>query len=229
VGKTRLSAEAAARLAVPAWFAGLAPITDPAEVPYAVLDALGLRERSIAPRGADKAGDRWVAFMRAELAWRGDDYAEVVRYCEAVLAAVAAHQAPWWQSLRAQVKARMALAALKLGGSQRCRTLLREALDSAAAWRENPALAVVLDACAVYVLRRGVQDNLAQDDAERAAGLLGAAHAVRGAFDESSLDAPRARDRARRALGSRAFESGYESARTSSNYESAVAFAREAL
>ena len=57
VGKTRLATEAAARLAVPAWFAELAPVTDPAEVPYAVLDALGLRERSIASRGADMAGD----------------------------------------------------------------------------------------------------------------------------------------------------------------------------
>jgi predicted ATPase/DNA-binding SARP family transcriptional activator len=57
VGKTRLVTETAARLTAPAWFAELAPVTDPAEVPYAVLDALGLRERSIAPRGADMAGD----------------------------------------------------------------------------------------------------------------------------------------------------------------------------
>ena len=60
VGKTRLAAEAAERLAGGgfAWFSGsasfaaLAPVTEPSEVPHAVLDALGLRERSIARRGA---------------------------------------------------------------------------------------------------------------------------------------------------------------------------------
>ena len=39
----------------PAWFAELAPVSDPSEVPYAVLDALGLRERVIARHGADQA------------------------------------------------------------------------------------------------------------------------------------------------------------------------------
>ena len=43
VGKTRLATETAARLGVPAWLAELAPVTNPAEVPYAVIDALGLR------------------------------------------------------------------------------------------------------------------------------------------------------------------------------------------
>src|SRR5580693_3822193 len=65
VGKTRLAAEAAERLTGGgfAWFAGsasfvaLAPVTEPSEVPHAVLDALGLRERSIARRGADGAAD----------------------------------------------------------------------------------------------------------------------------------------------------------------------------
>ena len=53
VGKTRLAAEAAARLAGPAWFAELAPVSEPSEVPYAVLDALGLRDRVFARHGAD--------------------------------------------------------------------------------------------------------------------------------------------------------------------------------
>ena len=65
VGKTRLAAEAAGRLTGGgfAWFTGsasfaaLAPVTEPSEVPHAVLDALGLRERSIARRGADGAAD----------------------------------------------------------------------------------------------------------------------------------------------------------------------------
>ena len=64
VGKTRLAAEAAERLAGAdyagpdrsAWFVELAPVTEPSEVPHAVLDALGLRERSIARRGGDGGG-----------------------------------------------------------------------------------------------------------------------------------------------------------------------------
>ncbi|MCW2931120.1 MAG: hypothetical protein JWM19_2082, partial [Actinomycetia bacterium] len=55
VGKTRLSAEASLRLGVPAWFAELAPVTDPARVPYAVLSAVGIHERMIARQAADSA------------------------------------------------------------------------------------------------------------------------------------------------------------------------------
>ena len=70
VGKTRLATEVASRLAGatvpaasggparlggPAYLAELAPVSDPSEVPYAVLDALGLRERVIARHGADQA------------------------------------------------------------------------------------------------------------------------------------------------------------------------------
>ena len=52
VGKTRLAAEASGRLDVAAWFVPLAPVTDPAEVAYAVLDTLGIREPVIARRAA---------------------------------------------------------------------------------------------------------------------------------------------------------------------------------
>ena len=48
----------------------------------------------------------------------------------------------------------------------------------------------------------------------RAATLLGAAHTIRGAFDESSLDAPRAREAARAALlGEAGFDAAYERGR----------------
>ena len=86
VGKTRLATEAAACLDVPAWFAELAPVTDPAEVPYALLDALGLRERSIARR-ADAAGDaagRLCAFLADR------DAVLVLDNCEHVIDAAAA-------------------------------------------------------------------------------------------------------------------------------------------
>ena len=86
VGKTRLATEVAARITVPAWFAELAPVTDPAEVPYAVLDALGLRERSIAPRGADMAGDP-VDRLGAALADR--EAVLILDNCEHVIDAAA--------------------------------------------------------------------------------------------------------------------------------------------
>ena len=53
VGKTRLAAEASRQLGVTTWFIPLAPVTDPAEVPTAVLDALGIRERVISRRAGD--------------------------------------------------------------------------------------------------------------------------------------------------------------------------------
>jgi tetratricopeptide (TPR) repeat protein len=179
--------------------------------------------RSIQARGGRVDTDRWVAFMLAELASRKGDYAEAVRCCEAVLTTIAPHEARWWQSLRAQVKARLAIAVLHQGNEDRCARLLTESLASAAAWWEHPALACVLDACAVYTLTR---DRPAA--AQQAARLLGAAHAIRGAFDESSLDAPSTRDKARQALGPDAFAAAYESA-LGSTYESALTLARAAL
>jgi hypothetical protein len=43
--------------------------------------------------------------------------------------------------------------------------------------------------------------------------LLGAAHTMRGCFDEGSLDAPVARDSARAALGQAGFDARYEHGR----------------
>ena len=57
---------------------------------------------------------------------------------------------------------------------------------------------------------------LAQDSGECAttvATLLGAAHAVRGCFDEGGLDAPAVRDAARARLGADEFEAAYERGR----------------
>jgi len=101
--------------------------------------------------------------------------------------------------------------------------LLTESADTAAGWVEHPTLAVVLDACAVYAQTRAENRDL-----ELSARLLGAAAGVRGAFDESSLDAPRARESAMAALGEEAFARAYTSA-GSTTYESALALARSAL
>jgi tetratricopeptide (TPR) repeat protein len=190
---------------------------------------LGRARHAMEARGGQVDTDRWVAFMLAELASLAGDYAEAARCCEAVLATIAENVAPWWESLRAQVKARLAVVVLKQGHAERGTQLLREAVDAAAAWRERPPLAVVLDACAVYALTR---DQHGEGDRAAAAGqaarLLGAAHAIRGAFDESSLDAPPTRAKARAILGPGEFDAVYESVLTST-YESALALVRELL
>ena len=181
-------------------------------------------------------------FMRTELAWLEGDLAAVVGYCQGVLTAFDAYQAVWWEPLRARIRARLAMAVLAQGDEARSRELLAAALDAAAAWTEHPPLAAVLDACACYVLRRAgttgparnahPADNAAPaitaDQAELAARLLGAAHAVRGAFDESSLDAPQARAAARDALGPAAFDAAYRSA-ADSTYQTALDLGRRAL
>jgi DNA-binding SARP family transcriptional activator len=67
VGKTRLATAASRRLDVAAWFVPLAPVTDPAEVAYAVLDTLGIREPVIARRAAGPGAgplDRLAAALR---------------------------------------------------------------------------------------------------------------------------------------------------------------------
>ena len=180
-------------------------------------------QRSIESRGGQVDTDRWVMFMLAELASRKGDYAEAARCCEAVLATIAGNVAPWWGSLRAVVKARLAVAVLCQGDEPGCTGLLTESVDAAASWVEHPTLAAVLDACAVYA-----QARAENPDPELSARLLGVAAAIRGAFDESSLDAPRAREQAMAVLGEARFNAAYDSARTST-YESAAALARSAL
>ena len=97
VGKTRLAtetAEAVERLtgadragtAGRAWLAALAPVTEPSGVAHAVLDALGLRERSIARRGADGGADP-VDRLCAALAER--DELLILDNCEHVIEAAA--------------------------------------------------------------------------------------------------------------------------------------------
>ena len=184
---------------------------------------LAAAERAIAARGELTDTDRWVGFMRAELDWLMADYQGAAQCCTAVLAAIDDNTAPWWDGLRAQVKARFAMAALRQGDAAGCADLLRQAVDATAVWQEHPPLASVLDACAGYVVHRA-----RSGDTQLAARLLGAAHAIRGAFDESSLDAPAAREAARRALGDQAFRTAYESSRDV-GYEAAIALARGAL
>ncbi len=87
VGKTRLATEASGRLGAAAWFLPLAPVTDPADVAYTVLDALGIREPVIARRAAEPGTgplDRLTAAL-------GDrDEVLILDNCEHVIEAAAA-------------------------------------------------------------------------------------------------------------------------------------------
>jgi predicted ATPase len=87
VGKTRLAIEASARLGAAAWFVPLAPVTDPAEVAYTVLDALGIREPVIARRTAEP-GTGPLDRLAAALGDRDDVL--ILDNCEHVIEAAAA-------------------------------------------------------------------------------------------------------------------------------------------
>ena len=157
-------------------------------------------------------------------------------YCLEVLAAFDSYQAVWWESLRARIRGRLALAVLAQGDEARCRDLLDAALDGDR--RLDRAPGPGRRPRRVRLLRPPPQRPHASpapapaaitaDRAALAARLLGAAHAVRGAFDESSLDAPHARAAARDALGPAAFDAAYQSA-ADSTYQTALDLARRAL
>jgi hypothetical protein len=106
--------------------------------------------------------------------------------------------------------------------TERSRQLLLEAFAAAAGWVERPPLAGVMDAIAAFVLAGG------SEGPELAARLLGAAHAVRGAFDESSPDAPGVRAACRDVLGDDGFDAAYQQGRDL-GFEDAVALARQVL
>ena len=99
-----------------------------------------------------------------------------------------------------------------------------------------PALAAVLDACASYGVARRPAVLTARVTATAPSGprvaarLLGAAHAVRGAFDESSLDAPAARDAARQRRSARSRSTPPTRGSTAdSTYQTALDLAHAAL
>jgi len=87
VGKTRLAAEVSGRLTETAWFVELAPVTDPAEVAYAVLDTLGIRGPVISRR-AGEPGAAPLDRLAAALAGRDDVL--ILDNCEHVIEAAAA-------------------------------------------------------------------------------------------------------------------------------------------
>ena len=175
-------------------------------------------ERAASERSASFNDMRaWLALVRAELHCREGNLAAAARSCERVLAWLDEQSSPWWDGMRAHLRARAALVVLAEGDEARCRSLLAAALAAAAAWVERPALATVMDAIAVFVLQGsagpGGTDAPDQERAALAATLLGAGHTIRGAFDEGSLDAPGARDTARALLGEAGFDAAYQRGR----------------
>jgi hypothetical protein len=176
-------------------------------------------KRSAMDRGSYDDSGRWLDLMRAEIAWRAGDLADVTRSCTRVLGALRDTATPWWQGLRAQVKVRLAMVAHVQGDSARARQLLTEALAAATGWVERPPQAIVIDATAAFLL---------PGDPARAATLLGAAHGLRGAFDEGSPDAPGARAAARAQLGGEAFQAAYQRGRDL-DHEAVLALVRDVL
>jgi tetratricopeptide (TPR) repeat protein len=180
-------------------------------------------EREESERGISLSDSAvWFGLVQAELHVAEGDTAAVVRQCEKVLSWLERKQSAWWLGFRAQVQARLALGLLTLGHGGRGRALLATALAEASQWVELPPLADVIDAVAVLALR---PDG---PGADCAAVLLGAAHSIRGAFDESSLDAPGARDAARALLGPDDFAAAYRRGRGLPR-DDAIALARTAV
>ena len=133
-------------------------------------------DAAAAARGGTVDIDRWVTFIRAELAWREGDLALAARCCADGLAALETYRAVWWEALRARLRARLALVVLAQGDESRCRDLLAAALDATAAWTEHSALADVLDACACYAIHRDQAEaagaaEAADDDVGRASRI----------------------------------------------------------
>jgi predicted ATPase/DNA-binding SARP family transcriptional activator len=169
----------------------------------------------------------WLSQVRAELNWHEGDLAAAASSCAEALAWVEERQSPWWSGMRAQLQVRLAMVVLRDGDEARCREVLAAALDTAADWVESQALAAVVDAIAVFALQTS-EPGRRPERAGFAAVLLGAAHTIRGAFDEGSLDAPGARDAARGELGEAGFDAAYDRGRALGRDE-AIAVAHGAV
>jgi predicted ATPase/DNA-binding SARP family transcriptional activator len=161
-------------------------------------------ERGQPERGSGPSDEAaWLGLVRAELLYRDGDPGAARRLCAQHLAWLNDKHSAWWYGMRAVIQVRLALAALADGDTEHCRVVLADALRTAADWVELPPIADVVDAIAVY----------RADCAALAATLLGAAHSIRGCFDEGSLDAPAARHALRARLGPDEFGTAYERGR----------------
>jgi predicted ATPase/DNA-binding SARP family transcriptional activator len=172
-----------------------------------------LADMARAERAARDQGDSdtelWIVYVKAELAWLRGDLAEAGQTARRLDAWMASKNTAMVGNFRAQAQNRSALADIRLGNLAGGRAGLASALRLARDSMDLSSLAVVVDGVAAASL----WIDPSRSGAERAAVMLGAAHSLRGAFDHSSLDAPQARDTARRTLGEAAFAAAYQRGR----------------
>jgi len=187
-----------------------------------------LAEMARAERAAreqcDSESELWIGYVKAELAWLRGDLAEAGQIARGLDARMAGKDSTIIGSFRAQAQNRSALADIRSGNLDDGRARLASALRLARDSNDMSALAVVVDGVAAAAL----WTDASRSGAERAAVLLGAAHSLRGAFDHSSLDAPEAKDTARRTLGEAGFEAAYQRGRDLGP-EEAVALAEDTV
>jgi predicted ATPase/DNA-binding SARP family transcriptional activator len=89
-GKTRLSVEVGSRLPGEVWRVELAPVTDPAEVPQAILTALGLRSQVLLSRpGRGTVSESVPPLLRLQDAVAGKDILLILDNCEHLIATAA--------------------------------------------------------------------------------------------------------------------------------------------
>jgi predicted ATPase/DNA-binding SARP family transcriptional activator len=170
----------------------------------------------------ESESDLWITYIRAEMEWLRGDLAEAGRIARRLDTRIASKNTPMIWSFQAHARNRSALADIRSGQIAEGRAALADALRLAGVSLDRSAVAAVVDGIAAAAL--WADDGRAS--AERAAVLLGAAHSIRGAFDHSSLDAPKARDIARQRLGGQAFEQAYRRGREL-GYDEALALAGE--
>src|SRR5262249_19961639 len=150
-------------------------------------------EQSACNQGDSETG-LWIAYVKAELAWLRGDVAEAGQIARRLDAQIASKNNAMIGNFLAQARNRSALVDIRSGnlpgGGAGLASALRLAPDS----MDLSPLAVVMEAAPAAA----VWTAPSRSGAEQAAVLLGAAHSLRGAFDQSSLDAPETRDAARR-------------------------------
>jgi predicted ATPase/DNA-binding SARP family transcriptional activator len=183
------------------------------------LAAMERAERMFCSLGGSE-NELWIPYVQAELAWLRGDFATVSRVSQRLDGLLAGKPAEMGWSFRALVLARCGLAKQRTGSPEETRDALAGALRLAAEGQDRASVAAVLDALAAAAVWQSEEPG----NAGWAATLLGAAHSVRGIFDAGSLDAPQARDTARRVLGREAFEAAYQHGRELS-YAEALALA----
>ena len=164
---------------------------------------------------AARVGEKnpYLPLIEAELARHQGEYGRARRLCEQSIEFVAELPDAYSQ---AGALGRSALAALLLeqGEQAAARDVLADALETAAASRDRPVTATVVETLAGLALLDGRP--------EHAAVLLGAGHGLRGVADQGSYDAPRFRAGARNALGAGAFDAAYARGRALSPADAVV-------